>query len=138
MCAALALAGCGSSPLSAAQLRNQAAQVCTTANRLTTAIPTPHSPAASASFLRRGLAVLKPELAQLRVLSVPGELGPVYGVSLNAFAGKLQALASAIRRLRAGADPRATIAALAHRLEPLQSEENGAWRALEIPACVSQ
>ncbi len=138
MCAALALAGCGSSSISAAQLRNRAAQVCATANHETAAIPTPHSPGASVAFLARGLAVLKPELAQLRVLSVPEKLGPVYGVSLNAFAGEVQALASAIRRLRAGADPHATIAALAHRLEPLQSEENGAWRALEIPACVSE
>ena len=137
MCAILALAGCGSSSLSATALRNQAAEVCTTANRLTAAIPTPRSPAASSAFLRRGLAVFEPELASLRVLSAPGDLDQAYAVSLDAFADKLQALSLAITRMRAGADPRTTIAGLAHRLAPLDSKENRAWRALEIPACLS-
>ncbi|MGA2928742.1 MAG: hypothetical protein ABSG43_22685 [Solirubrobacteraceae bacterium] len=138
LCAALALPGCGSGSLTAAQLRNRATQVCTTADRLTATIPTPATPAASGTFLRRGLAVLEPELAALRVLKAPGDLDQVYATSIDALADKLQALTGAVRGLRAGEDPRGTITSLARRLAPLESKEDGAWRALGIPACIDQ
>ena len=66
MCAAIGIAGCGSGSLSAIQLREQATQVCTATDRLAAAIPTPRSPAASGAYLKRGLAVLRPELSELR------------------------------------------------------------------------
>jgi len=134
----LALAGCGSSSLSATALRDQAAQVCMTADRQAAAIPMPRSPAASVDFVTRGLAVLEPEIASLRVLRAPEDLDQAYTVSLDAFADKLGALTSAISRMRAGADPRGTIAVLAQCLAPLDSRKNGVWRRLDIPACLSR
>ncbi len=138
VCVALAVAGCGSSSLSATQLRQRAAQACTTANHLTADIPTPRAPAASAAFLKRGLAVLKPELAELRALKAPGDLGQVYTVSVDVLEDKLDALASTVHRLQDGDDPRAAITQLARRLAPLDSKEDAAWRTLRIPACVRQ
>jgi len=105
---------------------------------VTAQIPTPRSPAGSAAFLERGLTVLRPELAELQTLRAPGELGQVYTVSVDALADKLKALASTLRRLRAGDDPRTEVARLARRLAPLDSAEDAAWRKLHVAACVKQ
>lgn len=136
LAAALAVGGCGSTPLSTSQLRSKATRVCTVATRRTNAIRSPASPAAAAAFLRRGIAVLRPELAQLRALRPPSDLAQVYGISVQAFSGKLLALDAAVRDLDSGADPAPAFKALQQRLTPLESEENGAWQALQVPACV--
>jgi hypothetical protein len=135
---ALAVAGCGSSQLSASDLRTNAMRLCATANQATGRIPSPKSPAGAGTFLKQGIAVMRPELASLEALSPPSDLAQVYGISTHAFAGKLHALDAAVRRLDRGADPVPAVQSLQRRLAPLESEENGAWQALQIPACLNR
>jgi hypothetical protein len=132
------LAGCGSTPLSTSQLRTGVTRVCTVAGRETNAIARPRSPAAGAAFLKRGLAVLRPELAQLQAFRPPSDLAQVYRISLDAFSGKLGALTRTVRALDRGADPVPAFQALQRRLAALEAAENGGWQALEIPACLNQ
>lgn len=136
--AALAVSGCGSTPLSTSQLRSGATRVCLLASRQTDRIATPASPAGSDMFLARGIAVLKPELATLRTLRPPSDLADVYATSMNAFANKLRALKDTIRDLSGGEDPVIAIKTLQQELAPIESQENGAWQALQIPACVNR
>jgi hypothetical protein len=136
--AALLLAGCGSKPLSSSQLHDQATRVCALATTQTDQIPTPASPAGSAAFLKRGIAVLAPELNALRALRAPGEVADVYSTSLGAFASKLSDLRHAIHQLSGGEDPVIAVKTLQQQLAPIESQENGAWQALEIPACLNR
>jgi hypothetical protein len=136
--AAAALVGCGSTPLSTTQLRNQATHVCIVAGKVTDRIPAPSSPAGGAAFLARGAAVLGPELQALRALKPPSDLAQVYTTSLSAFTHKLDALAATIHNLNAGGDPVIAIKTLEQRLEPIEVQENTAWQTLQIPACVNR
>jgi hypothetical protein len=138
LAAALAVGGCGSSSLSDSALRSQAARVCATASAQAGEIPAPKSVAAGTVFLARGIAALSPELTQLRALRPPSDLAQEYDVSLSAFSAELTALRSTVGRLRSGADPVSAIRGLQRRLRPLESTEDGAWRTLEIPACVER
>jgi hypothetical protein len=135
--AGIAVTGCGSTPLSTTDLRADATRMCATATTQTAAIPAPQSPAASGAFLKRGIAILRPELAGLRALKPPGDLAQVYSISVNAFSGKLHALEATVRDLGAGGDPVIAMKVLQQRLAPLESEEDGAWQALQIPACLN-
>ena len=133
---ALVLAGCGGSgSLSDTQLRSRATTVCATANQRTARIATPQSPAGALLFLRRGIAVLKPELAQLQTLKAPTQLSQGYSISLTAFSRKLHALEKTAAGLASGEDPASEMQALQARLAPLESREDAAWRTLDISAC---
>ena len=135
----LAVAGCGGGgQLSAGSLRSQATAVCTTANAQMTAIPTPSTPAATVTFLNRGITVLRPELAALKALNPSGDIAEVYGISLHAFSRKLDALTATVHNIDSGGDPVREMQALQTRLAPLESSENGAWQALQIPACLNR
>lgn len=134
----LLTAGCGASELSDTQLRARAGVLCAVANRQTSAIATPHSPAGASAYLSRGIAVLRPELAGLRALKPPSDLAQVYAISITAFSHKLGALRSAMRHIKAGADPAGAFKALQRRLAPLETSENGAWEALQVPACLNR
>jgi len=70
----VALAGCGSSTLSARALRTQASRVCITAVRRSDRIALPRSNAGGTAFLARGIAVFGPELEALRKLAPPPSL----------------------------------------------------------------
>jgi hypothetical protein len=134
--ATLLIAGCGGgSELSGKQLRARATRVCAAASLQTDRIPTPSSPAVGAAFLERGIAVLEPEYRQLAALHPPSDLAQVYSIPVGTYPRKLDALKTAARRLRHGADPAITMKSLEHKLAPLQTSEEGAWRALEVPAC---
>lgn len=135
---AFVLAGCGSSQLSASDLRTEATRVCVTASQATSRIPNPKSPTDANAFLEQGIAVLRPELAGLKALSPPSDLAQVYGISLHAFSRKLGALDATVRGLDSGADPVTAVQSLQKRLTPLESEEDGAWTALQIPACLNR
>lgn len=135
---AVLMAGCGSSRLTPTQLRARATTICTVAARQTNRIATPASPAQGADFLRRGIAVLTPELASLRTLKAPDELAQVYSASIEAFSQKLDALKAAVHEMDSGANPVTAMAALQQRLAPIESVENGGWRALEVPACLNR
>jgi hypothetical protein len=132
------VAGCGSSRLSSNQLRSQATAVCSAATRQTKRIPTPRSPAEGRVFLSRGIAVLTPELARLRRLEPPADVADVYRTSVQAFSHKLAALRATVHELRSGANPVTAMAALEQRLAPIESSEDGAWRALEVSACMNR
>jgi hypothetical protein len=139
LAAGLAVAGCGgSSQLSASSLRSQASQVCTAADARMSAIPTPPSPSAAVMFLHSGLTVLRPELAALRALKPSGDLAEVYGISLRAFSRKLDTLSTTVHKIDTGGDPVKELQALQSQLGPLESTENGAWQALQIPACLNR
>ena len=136
---ALVLAGCGSKPpLSTTELSNQATRVCTLAGQQTDVIPTPASPAGTASFLRRGIAVMAPELQGLRTLKPTSDVAQVYATSIDSFAKKLGYLKDTMRDLAGGEDPVIAIKTLQQELAPIEAQENGAWQALDVPACLSR
>lgn len=132
--AALALAGCGSSGLSGGQRRAAATRICTLAAQRLRAIALAEAPAAGRRFLIRGIAVLGPEVSQLRALGATG----LFGEGVTASSAELAALRFTVRGLRAGNDPVVAIKTLQQRLVPLEARANGAWRRLGISACVSR
>jgi hypothetical protein len=137
----LAFMGCGGAAknsLSASDLRTQATRLCTIARKQTDRIAAPTGPATAAAFLNNGLAVLDPELAALRQLHPSGDLGQVYTTAIDAFARKVNALRTAAAKLAGNGDPVVTMKSLEQQLAPLEEEENGAWQALEIPACLNR
>jgi hypothetical protein len=133
------LAGCGSTPPpSLVQLRAQATRICASAGHRLGLIATPHSEADAESFLRRAVAVLGPELTQLRKLGAPSEGADVYRTALDALSGELLALKGTIRALRRQQDPVIAFKTLQQHLGPLEAQADGAWRALQIPACLER
>jgi hypothetical protein len=138
---AVGLGGCGggsSKELSDRQLELQATRGCTVANRRTERIHTPTAPAGGEAFLTKGIAVLAPEYRQLQALRPPSDLAQVYTISLNAFGGKLAAIRAAVHNLDRGEDPVIAMKTLQQQLAPLESSEDGAWQALQVPACVTR
>jgi hypothetical protein len=136
--ASFVVSGCGAGTLSMSDLRTQATHVCVSAQAQTSRIPTPASPAAADAFLRQGVRVLSPELVALRALKPPASIAEVYSTALLAFSRKLGALSGTLNRLGRGADPVGAVQMLEHRLAPIESAEDGAWQALQIPACVNR
>ena len=132
------LAGCGSKPLSSSQLGLQATRLCQLARLQTDRIPTPSTPAGSALYLKRGIAVMKPELAQLRALRPPSDVADVYAVSVSSFAKKLSYLKATVHDLAGGEDPVIAMRTLQQDLAPVEKQEDGAWQTLQITACVNR
>jgi hypothetical protein len=130
--------GCGSKPLSSTQLVIRGTRVCAAAGRQTDFIATPTSPAGTAAYLRRGIAVMTPELAALKALRPPSDVADVYSTGIDSFSDKLSALKSALHDLNRGTDPVLAVKALQQKLAPLESQENGAWQALQLPACLNR
>ena len=134
---ALAAAGCGgSSSLSARQLRTRATRACTVATQQLNQIPTPRIPSEGATFLRRGIAALRPELSSLAALHPDGELGQHFRRARTATEQELKALQSSLKGLRTGNDPVVAIKTLQTQLVPLEKRASAAWLALKVPACV--
>jgi hypothetical protein len=136
--ALLGLSGCGSKPLSSSQLVTQGTRVCARAGQLTDVIAVPHTPAGTAAFLRRGIAVLTPELVALKALRPPTDVADVYSTAIDSFSQKLAALKATLHDLNRGQDPVAALQGLQRRLAPIESSENGAWQALQLPACLNR
>ena len=134
----VALSGCGSSSLSNNQLHMQATRICALASLRTNRVPTPASPAASAAFLERGAAALTPELVGLRQLHPPSDVADVYTATISTFAQKIVALKGTAHDIARGADPVKAMQQLQQKLGPLESQENGGWQALQLPACASR
>ncbi len=132
------LAGCGPSALSAGALRSQAGHICAGASHRAEGIPPPASPAGAEAFLRRGIAVLGPELSALRGLAPDRAKADDLRAAVQAFSGQLADLRRAQRHLHRGADPVTTLKTLQRQLDPLRSVENRRWAALQIPACLSR
>ncbi len=142
MLAALALTfglyGCASSSLTASQLRAKASGICVAARTQAERIPTPASPARGGAFLEHGIAVLRPELASLRALRAPSDLGAIYATAVRSYSEEARAISATARELGLGADPVAAIEGLQRRLAPLESQGEGAWQALGITACTNR
>ena len=82
--------------------------------------------------------MLDPELRGLRQLQPPSDLRQVYSTAVSSFSQKLDALHQAARAVAGGGDAVVAIKALQQRLAPLEAQEDDAWQALEIPACLSR
>ncbi|MGH2870100.1 MAG: hypothetical protein ACRDNK_21330 [Solirubrobacteraceae bacterium] len=132
--AALALASCGSSGLSASQLRTSATRLCGAAAAREASIAFPERPSAGQRFLSRGIAALEPEVTELRELGAGG----TFRSAVTATSAELAALRFTLKGLRAGNDPVVAIKTLQQRLLPLETKANQAWQTLGIPACVSR
>ena len=134
---ALAAAGCGgsSSSLSAHALRTAAARVCSVATQRLNRIPTPHVPSQGASFLRRGIDALRPELVALSAMHPDGELGIHFRKARSATGQELTVLQSSLKGLKSGNDPIVAMKTLQTELAPLETQAGTAWRALGVPAC---
>jgi hypothetical protein len=135
---ALAIAGCGTESLSTRDLRNKATAICQTAGKQTNRLTPPSGPAGAAAYISNGAAILRPQLAGLRTLHAPSDLAQVYTTAIDGFARKLDALDAAARDLRAGGDPVTVMRSLQTKLGTLETQEDGAWQALEIPACLNR
>jgi len=136
--AGLLIAGCGSAAPSLRAFRASATTICSTAELKSAAIAVPSKPAGEAAFLRRGVALLRPELVRLRKLRAPASVADVYSTALTAFGGKLNALERTLSGLQSGTDPILSIKGLERRVAPLEASEDGAWQALEVPACLNR
>lgn len=132
------LSGCGATGLSGSQLRSRATSLCLQATRQASRVPTPTSPAGAATFFKRGIDVLGPELAALRTLRPPGSAAAVYATALNDFHSKLSALGETVRDLASGEDPVIATKGVEQLLARVESQEDRAWQALGVPACVDQ
>jgi hypothetical protein len=135
----LAIAGCGgSSEMSSRQLRNAAARVCATATQRLNSIPTPQVPSQGASFLRRGIAALRPELAALSAMHPGGELGVHLSKARTATEQELKVLRSSLKGLKAGNDPIVAFKTLQTQLAPLEVQASAAWRAAGVLPCAGR
>jgi hypothetical protein len=112
--------------------------VCTSAGRSLGRIATPQTEAGGAAFLKRGIAVLRPELGRLRTLSPPTDDADVYQSALSAIDGEVRALRGAVRALGRQQDPVIAFKTLQQRLGHLESQADNAWQALQIPACLQR
>jgi hypothetical protein len=129
---------CGSSPLSATDLRQRANLICSRADRQISTIATPASQAAGQAFLEQGTAALGPELSGLKPLQPPSDETVVYRSAITALSGELDALRAAVSGLDQGTDPVKTFRALQDKLGPLETQADNAWRALGVQACLSR
>jgi hypothetical protein len=131
------LTGCGggASPASS-QLRIQATRACGAAERRLQRI-TPGR-GGYVAFLKNGIAVLEPEVRRLGSLHPRAEDQAVFDAALAAIRQEITALKGGLSGLERHQDPALTFAALQRRLTPLESRADAAWRALQIPACLSR
>jgi len=134
----LMVVGCGSSPLSLGDLRSQASRICSASSARLERIPAPASPAKAGAFLTQGLATLHPELSQLQALQPANADAAIYDATLTSFSRQLSYVTDAIHGLHRGEDPLTVLKTLQHEISLVQSQENGGWQALGIPACISR
>ena len=129
-----ALAGCGSSSLSAAQMRSRATKICTATAR-------PHGQdldahvtrSGAVAFLNRGIAAIGQEVVQLRAMHASSTAK----TAVDGTAAELAALRFTLKGLQADNDPVVAIKTLQARLTPIERRTDAAWRSLDVPACVT-
>jgi hypothetical protein len=132
---ALLVTGCGATSLSAQQLHSGAKRACLAATRTLNRIPTPQLPSGGGAFLKRGIRVLKPELATLDRLHPDGELAGAYARARTATRQELAALESTVKGLKAGNDPVVAIKTLQQQLIPLEQRAAASWASVGVAAC---
>jgi hypothetical protein len=134
--AAAAVTGCGSVSASLIDLRRDAGVICRHTNRAFRHVPSLPSQGQAASFLSTGIGRLTPQLSLLRRLHPPHDVADVYLAGLSALGHELAALRSAVKAIHRGQDPAMAFKTLKTEITPLESQANGAWQALQIPACL--
>jgi hypothetical protein len=112
--------------------------VCTQAIAAGARLRPPASASDTAAFLRRGTAVVRPELASLRALRPPAAEAATYSAALRADERELSVLDATLHELDQGADPLSAIKTLQHRLAALEANDVAAWRTLDVPACARE
>jgi hypothetical protein len=135
---AIALAGCGTATPTTGAFRAGATRVCTRAIAKAGRVPPPATVADTTTFLRRGTAVLRSELAELRALRAPTAQTTAYAAALTADQRELDLLDAVVHDLDLGADPLSAVKTLQRRLSPLEAADAAAWRALDVPACARE
>jgi hypothetical protein len=133
-----AIGGCGSTPLSLKDLRQDATAVCQTAARRTARIAAPTAPAETGAFLAGGIAALTPELHDLRALDPPGADATEFRTATGALAESIDLLRQTRAAIVHGTDPAAAIRGLQSTLAPVRARGSAAWTGLGIPACVNR
>jgi hypothetical protein len=136
--AAALLTGCGSAPLSSAELRSDANQICRGAQRRADRIATPASAADGAAFLARGIKVLGSESKQLRSLDAGGAAAATLRHAVGDLRRELAELRGAAAAINHGHDPLVVFKRLQAKLVPLETDGERQWQALGIPACSSR
>ncbi len=132
------IAGCGSSGLSSpVALRTRATDACKdTSPVIPPAAPEP-TPKQLVVFLSKGAQGLQKELVQLRRLHLAaGEVNAVFSAALRALQAQVSALNQTVGIINGGEDPVLAFKALQQKLGPLEKQADGAWSALQIPACL--
>ncbi len=135
---ALAVAGCGSTSPTEARLVAQASRICAQADDQGARIAPPAIPARTGAFLRRGIATLTGELADLRGLPVPHAQAGTYSTAVDSLTQELLILTGRVHDLDRGADPVPTVKALQRQLAPVEAKSDAAWRTLGVPECVTR
>jgi hypothetical protein len=131
-----ALAGCGSVSASMVDLRKDAGIVCRQINHTFRGLSGPTTEAQAAKFLSGGAVRLAAQLQQLRRVVPPHDVADVYHAGLGALDQEVVVLGGAARAIRQGADPGITYRSLKQQLDPIESQVNDAWQALEIAQCL--
>jgi hypothetical protein len=135
---ALLTAGCGSTPLSLKDLRQDATAICRTAAGRTARIAAPATPDRTTAFLAAGIAALAPELHDLRGLTPPSAQAASFRAATDAAAQSLDLLRQTRAAITHGTDAAAAVRGLQSSLAPVQARGNSAWQQLGIPDCVSR
>jgi hypothetical protein len=91
-----------------------------------------------AQFLRKGAAVLAAELRALRTLGPPSDLAARYNATVAEFGATVADVRTAIADIQHRGDAPGAFRVLELELAPILTREDSAWRALQIPACVSR
>jgi hypothetical protein len=132
---ALGVAGCGGDTLSSQDLRTKATTVCSAATKRINLIAMPTSSTGGITFLKRGAAILRPELAALVRLHPPRAATTTYAGSLSGLTQAVSALDATVAGLARGDDPAVAFKSLQQQLAPIELQANQGWQALDIPAC---
>jgi hypothetical protein len=132
---ALALAACGTKPLSANEFRARASAICAAEQLRSRQVARPLSPSDVTSFVAAALRLGKPAVDKLGALRPPDDLKPPFDSALGLLRRRLGLLTDAGKRLREHAEPLALFATLEPKLAPLKLEEARHWQALALPQC---
>jgi len=131
----LLVAACGRKPLSTAEFQVRARSICLAERARSAQVPPPQAPADVPSFVSAALELVRPAVDKLSGLRAPDELRPRYETAVGLLRRRLGLLDDASKKLRDGAEPLATLAALQDKLAPLRRQEAREWPALGLPEC---
>lgn len=128
-------AGCGRKPLSTAEFGVRARSICLAERARSAQVRPPPAPADVPSFVSSALELVRPAVDKLGALRAPDNLRPRFETAVGLLRRRLGLLDDAAKKLRDGAEPLATVAALQTKLAPLRRQEASQWPALGLPEC---